>query len=255
MLTTKSEAQTVPSTQWHYAPNANIVNGKYMPATAGFNLADVSGKDSLDSLPGSVKGLVWLGMCQGADSNFKSAVDAFAGDSKLWGFYLMDEPIPGACPASHLMAEADYIHEHLPGRWTFIVMENLGTPLSPNYMNTYNPANTHVDLFGLDPYPVRTEFPGGVDYNVIPAAVKAAERAGIALARIVPVYQSFGGVAGEDWVLPTAAQEDKILTTWGSVVPAPKFDYAYSWGVQSGDRALVQSATLQTVFKDHNTGE
>src|ERR1039458_6680331 len=95
----------------------------------------------------------------------------FIGNPKLFGFYLMDEPDPTGqyaplCTAANLMAEYDWIHAHLPGAKTFIVMMNLGTPTSPTYANTYNPSNTHIDLFGLDPYPVRPQFTGGVNYNV-----------------------------------------------------------------------------------------
>jgi hypothetical protein len=36
------------------------------------------------------------------------------------------------------------------------------------------------------------------------------------------------------------------------VVPNPKFDYAYSWGPQEGDKALSQSPPLQAVFTTKN---
>jgi hypothetical protein len=68
----------------------------------------------------------------------------------------------------------------------------------------------------------------------------------------VPVYQAFGGGGYSDWILPTPAQEQQILSTWGSVVPAPAFDYAYSWGVQVGDTALSDDPALQAVFAAHN---
>src|SRR5436309_2805717 len=62
----------------HYAPNNNFDSGgNYAPGTAGFNLADVSSVDDLASLPSGVKGLVWLGLCDGVDSSFISAVRPF----------------------------------------------------------------------------------------------------------------------------------------------------------------------------------
>jgi hypothetical protein len=63
--------------------------------------------------------------------------------------------------------------------------------------------------------------------------VSAAESQGIPLADIVPVYQAFGGGGFSSWILPTAAQEQIIISIWGSLVPIPAFDYAYSWSVQS----------------------
>jgi hypothetical protein len=95
---------------------------------------------------------------------------------------------------------------------------------------------------------------------MIPAAVTAATSAGIPLASLVPVYQTFGGGgytddSGGAYSLPTAAQEKQILATWKSVLPAPAFDYAYSWGTQNGDTALAQSTELQAVLKAHNAPE
>jgi hypothetical protein len=247
-----------PTTALHYAPNGNIVNGTYAPGADGFNLADVSSVAALNALPSGVEGLVWLGMGNGADAAFQNTVSQYAHNSKLYGFYLVDEPDPTGqygplVTAANLKAESDWIHQNVPGAETFIVLMNLGTPTNPSYANTYNPANTGIDLFGLDPYPIRPQF-GGANYSVIPAAVNAAEAAGIPLSRIVPVYQAFGGGGYSSYTLPTASQEQQILATWGAAVPAPAFDYAYSWGSQSGDTALVNSADLQPVFAAHNTG-
>ena len=247
-----------PVTNLHYAPNANFdSNGNYLPGADGFNLADISDVGTLNSLPTDVVGLAWVGLCNGVDSTFTATIQPFIGNPKLFGFYLMDEPDPTGqyaplCTAANLMAESDWIHAHLPGAKTFIVMMNLGTPTSPTYANTYNPANTHIDLFGPDPYPVRPQFTGGVNYNVIGAAVSAAEAAGIPASSIVPVYQAFGGGGFTSYTLPTAAQEQQILSTWASVVPTPAFDYAYSWGVQDGDQALSTTPDLQPIFLQHN---
>jgi hypothetical protein len=247
-----------PVTSLHYAPNANFdSNGNYLPGADGFNLADISDVGTLNSLPTGVLGLAWVGLCNGVDSTFTAAIQPFIGNPKLFGFYLMDEPDPTGqyaplCTAANLMAESDWIHAHLPGAKTFIVMMNLGTPTSPTYANTYNPSNTHIDLFGLDPYPVRPQFTGGVNYNVIGAGVNAAEAAGIPASSIVPVYQAFGGGGYTSYTLPTPAQEQQILSTWASVVPNPAFDYAYSWGVQDGDQSLSTTPDLQPIFLQHN---
>jgi len=154
------------------------------------------------------------------------------------------------------MAESDWIHANLPGAQTFIVMINVNTSTAPVYANTYNPGNSHIDLYAPDPYPCRTEV-GGCDYSKITSAVAAAEAAGIPRGSIVPVYQAFGGGGWSDdgggqYILPTASQEQQILATWGSLVPNPVFDYAYSWGTQNSDQALEGSMVLQAVFSAHN---
>jgi Putative Ig domain len=256
-------------TNLHYAPNGNFdSNGSYLPGADGFNLADVSDVGTLNSLPTGVMGLVWVGLCNGVDSTFTATIQPFIGNSngpfilnpKLFGFYLMDEPDPTGqyaplCTATNLMAESNWIHAHLPGAKTFIVMMNLGTPTQPTYANTYNPSNTDIDLFGLDPYPVRPQFTGGVDYSVINAGVSAAEAEGIPASKIVPVYQVFGGGGYSSYTLPTPAQEQQALSTWGSVVPNAAFDYAYSWGAQDGDQSLSTALDLQPIILQHNTNK
>ena len=246
----------------HYAANHNFPSsGGYAPAQAGFNLADLSGVSTLNALPSGVKGLVWLGLCNGADATFINAVKPFIGNPKLFGFYLVDEPDPTGqwnplCPAVNLLAESDWIHANVPGAKTFIVLMNFGSTKSPTYANTYNPGNSHIDLYGLDPYPCRSEL-GGCDYGRITVAVAAAEAAGIPVGSIVPVYQAFGGGTWSDdgggyYLLPTPSQEQQILATWAALVPTPVFDYAYSWGTQNSDQALESSTDLQAVFAAHN---
>jgi FG-GAP-like repeat len=236
---------TDPTTALHYTANGNFVNGVYAPGADGFNLADVSSVAELNALPPGVKGLVYLGLTNGADANFQVTVSAFKNNPNLYGFYIADEP--GGGLAANLKVESDWIHANVPGAKTFIIEQNLSSDTNPDFV--YNPANTDIDLFGLDPYPIKAS---GVDYSIIPTAVSAAEGAGIPLADIVPVYQAFGGGGYSNWILPTPAQEQQILSTWGSVVPAPALDFAYSWGVQVGDTALSDDPALQAVFAAHN---
>jgi hypothetical protein len=264
--TNTDPANTVPSgkaswpvTSLHYTPNGNFgQSGQYLPRAYGFNLADVKfySKGELDSLPAGVRGLVWLGDCGGATASFRSAVDAFAGDPKLFGFYVMDEPAPSTCAAAKLRAEDNWIHAHVRGAQTFAILQNLGRAASPTYAGSYTPRNSGLDLVGIDPYPVRSELrsPG---YAEIAESVRMAEANGWPRASIVPVYQTFGGGNYSDddnghWVLPTAAQEHQMLADWAAVVPNPKFDYAYSWDSQNGDTALNQSPALQAVFAAKN---
>ena len=241
---------TDPITALHYTANGNFLNGVYAPRADGFNLADVGSVSELNALPPGVKGLVYLGLTSGAGANFQATVSAFIGNPNLYGFYIADEPGPGL--AANLKAESDWIHANVPGAKTFMVEQNMSADTSPTFI--YSPANTSIDLFGLDPYPSNINVPNNYDLNIIPAAVSAAETAGVPLADIVPVYQTFGGGGYASWIVPTPAQEQQILSTWGASVPSPAFDYAYSWGVQSSDTALSTDPGLQTVFAAHNAG-
>jgi hypothetical protein len=217
----------------------------------------------VNELPAGVQGLVWIGTCSGADAAFVSAVQPFAGNSRVFGFYLFDEPDPTGqyntlCAAADLKAESDWIHTNVPGTKTFIVLMNMGSSSEPSFENTYNPANSGIDLYGVDPYPCRVEF-GGCDFSMIAPAVTAAVASGIPPMAIAPVYQAFGGGAwttdtGGSYQLPTPDEARELLTTWASAVPSPPFDMVYSWGTQNGDQALSGSAELQEIFALHNAG-
>jgi hypothetical protein len=206
-----------------------------------------------------MKGLAWIGSCAGASAAFRSIIRSYVGDPKVFGFYLMDEPDPSVCSAASLKSESDWIHANDPGTYTFIVETDLSSSKHPTYRGGYNPANSDIDLYGIDSYPCRSENPASAPcrYSWLALSVTAAEREGISLAKIVPVYQAFGGGTwvddeGGSYELPTAAQESKILSTWARLVPTPVFDYTYSWGSQNGDRTLSSSPALQQVFLEHN---
>lgn len=253
------DAAPWPVTSLHYAPNDNFnQSGEYTPGADGFNLADVDAypKSKLDGLPAGVRGLVWIGTCQGATPDFQSTVDSFIGDPKLFGFYIYDEPLPRNCPAADLLAETSYIHAHVPGAVTFAILENLGNSAEPTFTGAYTPQDCGLDLIGIDPYPVRSEVTGPPRYQMIAQYVNAVEKWGWPASSIVPVYQTFGRNYPDDhngfWVLPTAEQERKMLAYWALVIPHPEFDYAYSWGAQHGDEALNQSPDLQAIFAEKN---
>jgi hypothetical protein len=248
----------------HYTAGNNITaQGTYAPAAAGFNLADVSSVSELNALPAGVQGMIYLDQGSGVTQSFMDAVKPYIGNPKVYGFYLKDEPDPTGqyntlVTAANLKAESDYIHANVPGAKTFITMMNMGSSENPTFANTYNPTNTHIDLFGIDPYPVRSDM-STVDYSMIDKAVAAAESSGISADHIVPVFQTFGGGnwaddSGGHYVMPTAAQEQTMLAHWAAAVPNPAFDYAYAWGSQNGDTALESSSALQSVFLHHNTG-
>lgn len=250
----------------HYTPNGHYNGaGEYEPAKAGFNIADVSNPATLAALPDGSRALIWIGQCNGADSTFTNTLHPYTADnklqSKIFGFYLMDEPDPTGkyfpkCTAENLKAESDWIHEHFKDAKTFFILMNQSSSKTPTYDNTYTMANTHVDLFGIDPYPCRTELKG-CDYSMIENFVRAVEKWGIPADHIVPVYQAFGGGDWTDdgsgkYLLPTADETRKMMAIWKTLVPNPVFDYAYSWGSQKSDQALESSPELQAVYAAHN---
>jgi hypothetical protein len=253
-------------TDLHFAPNNNFdAAGRYMPSGAGFNLADITHVRDLRALPHGMKALVWVGQCNGADPTFIHTVRPYMDKPNVFGFYLMDDPDPrtttitrtggGHCAAEDLQAESDWIHGNIPGAMTFIVLMNLGSSESPSFKESYNPDNSHVDLFGVASYPCQARF-GECRYEIINQYVVAAEAAGIPRRNMVPIYQTFGGgswkVGGGRYVMPTALEMRAILERWQSLIAAPAFDYAYSWGVQREDQALESVPALQEVFALHN---
>jgi hypothetical protein len=251
----------------HYAPNHNFSpDGAYLPARAGFNLADVSQRHHLPALGPDVRALVWVGLCRGVDEAFLRIVNAYARTPRLFGFYLMDDPDPRptapvtnaahACSVANLRAEADWIHAHAPGARAVIVIMNLGDARHPSFKDSYEPAQSHVDLFGIAAYPCRAELKG-CDYDIIDHRVAAAAEAGIPVDRIVPIYQTFGGGGwttdtGGHYVMPTVQQAGAILARWHQLIPNPEMDMAYSWGAQNGDTALETAPDLQALFMRYN---
>jgi hypothetical protein len=250
----------------HYAANGNFDGqGNYLLRGIGFNLADVSNVGQLKSLTDGEKGLVWVGQCNGADERFQSTVQPYIGNPKIYGFFLMDDPDPrgvleagplSSCAPESLKAESDWIHDRMPDARTFIVLMNLSTSRTPSFENTYTPANSHIDLFGIDPYPCRTELPD-CDYDMIDRYVAAAATWGIPYSQMVPFYQSFGGGDWKDgdggkYLMPTVEQTVRMLSRWKEHIAAPEFDAVYSWGSQRSDVALGSELALQEVFSAHN---
>lgn len=221
-------ADASAQTTIHYASG---LSASEAPAGAevGFNMADVGDVASLNALPRNMKGLIWLGIKGGATIEFQNKVKPFIGNAKVFGFYLWDEPDPTGrygeliTPGS-LKEQSDWIHQNVPGAKTFIVLMNMGpSNARPDYMNTYNPANTGIDLYGLDPYPFRTDAAAS-DMSDVDAAVAAAVHAGIPAGKVVPVFQAFGGgtfntAEGGKYVIPNpkqfqARQNSRAYARW-----------------------------------------
>jgi hypothetical protein len=243
---------TVPvasRTTAHYVAN---VDGDRGARRAGFTVFDTgSSRREVNALPRGVRALVWLGeKCPTvATSEFRSTVQRLAGNRKVFGYYLSDEPHVGDCPGgpAALRSRANFIAAASHGRQrSFVVLSR------PADYAAFRPAVTGVSLFGLNPYPCSVANPS-CDFTKVGAKVRAAVGAGVPRGRIVPVYQAFGqsGTGGDYYVLPTTAQMKKLLRTWARVVPHPVMDYTYSWKNQHSARpTLVDSPGLQTIFRN-----
>ena len=82
-----------------------------------------------------------------------------------------------------LRERAAYVRAHFPAAVkTFIVLDNDGTDGHPLFR--FAPANTGIDLFGIDPYPFKANL---VNLSIIAASVNAAISQGIPKAALVPV--------------------------------------------------------------------
>lgn len=241
-------AALAPHTSLHYAPADNFSGGTYAPASAGFNLADVTSPAQLALVPPGDKALVNVQYMLGNNPDFKTFtqfIKPFVGDPRVFGFYLADEPNPATVPAANLKAESDWIHANDPGAKTFIVLG--AGPFFP-WGPRYTPQNTDMDYVGLDPYPTRT---WGYHPEYIPLAMFTAELFdGWGRDQIVPVYQAFGDFGS--FAVPNTLETDIDLAIWGMLTPHPAFDYAYSWG-EWGASSLVDHPELQAVFLQHNT--
>jgi serralysin len=244
----------------HYAPNRNFdKKGRFLPGSAGFNVADVSSARQTASLPSGVQGLAWIGECNGVTSSFVTKVSAYAASTKLWGFYLFDDAYSRTCKPANLKAQSDWIRAHIPNAKVFVALANGGSFKAPFYTG-YNLETTGADYLGIAAYPCRSELSGGLggcDFDAIDRIAKAAEAAEIPASAVVPIFQAFGGGTwiedgGGHYLVPTPDQARAIVARWCRYYPAPVLDYAYTWGSQRGSQALENTPALRDVFALHN---
>lgn len=257
-------------------------------AVLGFNVFDVSGSKTnpssvnttINAFPSGAYALVWLGNIGNAatgspcpepgysDAQFQAQVDALAGNSKVFGYYISDEPHPSVCPnaAVDIKARTDYIHMNAPGQKVFIIVQDGSSMCGANLgceFAAFKPSVTGVDLIGVDPYPCHYDSHGvavACDNTAITTKVNSAIANGVPVSAIVPVYQTFGQEGRTDgktvfYRTPSAAELISMLGTWSSLVPNPVMDYSYSWGVQCSSScpapmALSNLPELQSVISD-----
>jgi hypothetical protein len=258
----------------HFVANVGAAIGTVQ--ALGFNLID-TGPDAstIDALPAGVRALVWLGSLDNDDCahpgytfpEFTKAVDGLAGNPRVFGYFLADEPHPKACPTTvaDLRQRADYIHAHDASHRSFVVVLDGSNQCGGTYgceFAAMAPANSHVDLIGVDPYPCNTSNAGaGCTYQKIDDTVRHAEQHGVSANAIVPVYQVFGQACASStyYRLPSANELREMLAHWAKLVKHPAFDYAYGWEHQDSACPTLSDANgsngypdLQTVVREHN---
>lgn len=202
----------------------------------GYDLVDVKPDDpSIAALPTGMQALLWVGddECDRFTipfERFAAIVQRHAGNPKVYGYNLVDEPNPKECPdlVPELRRRVEHLKRHAPGQKSFISLTDWEMkPL----------AGIHADLIGLDPYPCKgaTRPRAQCDIRAIDRMVRMADDAGFPRSRVVPVFQTFGqscSTGERQYWLPTAAQMTAMLERWDRLAPRPPMDVAYSWGRQ-----------------------
>jgi hypothetical protein len=256
----------------HYISNTHA--DRAGAATLGYNLFDMAPtKADIDALGPGQQALVWLGNLDNTNCTpgfsypkFTAAVDSLAGDRKVFGYYLSDEPHPSVCPdaVAHIRQRADYIRAKDPTQRSFIVVLDADAQCgsSPGCeFAALRPDQTHVDLIGVDPFVC--SIGKGCGFDRIGTTVGLAETKGIPRAALVPVIQVFGQTCNTEqshyYKLPSQDELRQALARWDAEVPDPVFDFAYTWAslgpaCPALDRAdgTGGNADLQSIIKERN---
>jgi len=240
----------------HYI--GNLHGQAAQAATVGYDLFDVGPYvSSLDALPEGSKALVWIGngyrkRCSWdkTDTQVVSYVTALRGHPKLFGYYVADEPHTSLCAdaAERVRARHDLVKSVDPAAVTFVTVED-----GSSHPGEFQAFADVVDLIGVVSYPCNVTKPACVLSKIRDKADEALRF--IPAERLVPVFQTFGQACASSnyYRLPTAAELQAILDTWATKIPAPVFDYSYTWGNQSSScPTLVDSPKLQQVMAQHN---
>lgn len=218
----------------------------------GWNLIDVGSQWAADRLPAGAKGLVWVGDYDNdscawelSDASLKAKVTAAAGDPKVFGYLLSDEPNPYACPnapAQH-KARSDLVHS-IDGRTeTVIVLDSNGFKgrATNDALEQLPRWKDTADYIGLDPYPCYQGLP--CDYGWIDKTIAAANAAGL---RYWGVVQAFND---SSWRWPTAAELSYMLGQWAASKEAGYMAFAWTWAGAD----LSSRPDLLDVFRRFNT--
>ncbi len=239
----------------HFAANTASYDE---PVALGFNLFDTApSRAALAELPAGGRALLWVGGDYGecapqtSRRSFRSKVRRLRDDPRVFGWFLYDEPDLRRCEGlrHELRERVELIDRVAPQQRSFFVALDEGSRAQ---------ARVRADLIGIDPYPCRID--QACKLSLITRAVDHATRVGLPRRKLVPVFQVFGQscarVPEKSWRLPTVNELDQMLRLWDRLLPAPVFDFAYSWDEQPyySCPALATSPALHALIKAHNTG-
>jgi hypothetical protein len=181
-----------------------------------------------------------------SDSAVTSEVQQMVGDSKIFGYFISDEPNPYACPnapAQH-KARTALIHSIDPAKQVVIVLDSNGFSgrATQDALDQIPLWKGAADVIGLDPYPC---YQGGAcDYTWIDRTIAAADAAGIPYWGVVQAFDD------SSWRWPTASEEQHMLTQWGNSHEGGYMTFAWTW---AGNNLSSQPALLDTL-KQFNNG-
>ena len=216
----------------------------------GYNLVDLGPfRSAIDALPTGQRALVWIGDYDNStcsftrsDADIRRALAGLAGDRKVAGYYIADEPddaLPaygGHCPdvVAQVTARSRLMHSLAPGAFTYEVVTE--------------PANfaafaKTTDVLGADPYPCRAGQP--CDWTQIPRYVAALRAAHVA--RYWGVLQTF---SGQGWRYPTAAELLAMIRQWQKSDWQGEQTFAWSFAGHS----LARRPRLLGVLRSLNRG-
>ena len=222
-------------------------------AQDGWNLYDVSSKSVADALPAGSQSLYWVGDYNNStcswdmsDSAVSSEVQSMVGDSKIFGYFISDEPNPYACPnapAQH-KARTALIHSIDPAKQVVIVLDSNGF----SGRNTQDALDQiplwkgTADAIGLDPYPCY-QGSASCDFSWIDRTIQAADAAGIPYWGVVQAFND------SSWRWPTLTELNHMLTQWGSSHETGTMTFAWTWAGND----LTSQPTLLDALKTFNT--
>jgi hypothetical protein len=218
-------------------------------ALAGWNLLDVSSVSAADALPAGTRGLVWLGDYNDAngvcafdqsDSTITSEVQNGAGDPKVAGYLLSDEPDATLCPNAP-QQHADrtaLIHRIDPSKFTVVALD--GHDEDIHGIGQFPQWAGATDFQAIDPYPC---YVGQTtcDYGQIDRAVAAADAAGL---RYWGIIQAF---SDPTWRMPTALEEQTIIDHWCASHWQGAATFAWDYGTAIPNNVLAVLNSLNVV--------
>jgi hypothetical protein len=246
---TRGSGAGQPPGRLAYRYMTDISDGR-VTAAYGYNLVDVGPyRSAIDALPADQRALVWIGdydkaSCafERSDANVRQALAGLAGDPKVVGYYIADEPddaLPaygGRCPAvaAQVAARSRLVHALAPGAFTYEVVTEPGN---------FAAFARATDVLGADPYPCRVGRP--CDWTMIPRYIAALGAAHVA--RYWGLLQAF---AQPPWRYPTPAELGKMITQWQRSDWAGEQTFAWNFGGHS----LASQPGLLSVLAALNRG-